>query len=42
LLTGIDMAVWVWGAPMMKGADIMMFDEDGLIVRHHVTSPQAD
>ena len=41
LLTGIDMVVWVWESGPIKGADIMMFDGDGLIVRHHVTSPSA-
>jgi hypothetical protein len=33
LFTGINMVVWVWGV----GADVMLFDDDGLIVRHHVT-----
>jgi ketosteroid isomerase-like protein len=43
LLTGIDMAVWVWQAgPVGKGADIIMFDDDGLIVRQRVTAPQPD
>ncbi len=40
LYTGIDMAVWVWQAPAVKGADVMMFDDDGLIIRHHVTAPR--
>ena len=40
LLTGIDMAVWVWQAgPAGTGADIMMFDDEGLIRRQHVTAP---
>ena len=26
LYTGIDMAVWAWQAPQVKGADVMMFD----------------
>jgi ketosteroid isomerase-like protein len=42
LLTGIDMVVWVWESGHVKGADIMMLDGDGLIVRHHVTSPEPD
>ena len=42
VLTGIDLAVFVWEAPGVKGADVMMFDEDGLIVRHHVTAPRPD
>lgn len=41
LLTGIDMAVWVWQAgPAGTGADIMMFDDEGFIVRQHVTAPR--
>lgn len=39
LLTGINMVVWVWGGER-TGADVMLFDDDGLIVRHHVTSPE--
>ena len=42
LYTGIDMSVWVWQAPGVRGTDVMMFDEDGLIVRHHVTAPRPD
>ena len=43
LLTGIDMVAWVWNAgPAGTGADIMMFDDGGLIARQHVTSPQPD
>ncbi len=42
LLIGIDMVVWVWQAPAVKGADVMMFDDDGLIIRHHVTAPRPD
>jgi hypothetical protein len=34
LFTGINMVVWVWDV----GADVMLFDDDGLIVRHHVTA----
>jgi len=40
LLTGINMVVWVWQGGESKGADVMLFDDDGLIVRHQVTAPQ--
>jgi len=41
LLTGINMVVWVWQGGESKGADVMLFDDDGLIVRHHVTAPES-
>jgi hypothetical protein len=40
LLTGINTVVWVWQGGESKGAEVMLFDDDGLIVRHHVTAPK--
>jgi hypothetical protein len=40
LLTGINMVVWVWSGES-TGADVMLFDDDGLIVRHLVTAPES-
>ena len=41
VLTGIDMAVWVWDAgPAGTGADVVMFDDGGHIVSQHVTTPK--
>lgn len=42
VLTGINMVVWVWEAgPAGKGADVMMFDDQGQIVRQLVTALSA-
>jgi ketosteroid isomerase-like protein len=41
LLGGIDMAVWVWQVESagVKGADVLFFDDEGLIAQHQVTAP---
>lgn len=39
IFTGINMVVWAWAGRDSRGADVMYVDDDGLIVRHHVTSP---
>jgi len=42
VLTGINLAVWVWEAgPAGMGADVIMFDDRGQIVRQLVTALSA-
>lgn len=40
LLTGINVVVWVWVGGESTGADVLLFDDDGFIVQHHVTAPR--
>jgi hypothetical protein len=39
IFTGIDMLVLAWRGGDSFGADVVHLDDDGLIVRHEVTSP---